>query len=94
MVHHPESRCENGCKVQKEKRLSRPANPWNRIGEKQRILSIMETMTVTQVPADRAKDKLKILLVEDDADDYVIIRHHISKIPGNASFPGLGSRLR
>ena len=27
--------------------------------------------------------KLKILLVEDDADDYVILRHHLSSIPGD-----------
>ncbi|MCF8127684.1 MAG: response regulator [Deltaproteobacteria bacterium] len=38
---------------------------------------------MTKVSANNPKDKLKILLVEDDADDYVIIRHHMSKIPGN-----------
>ena len=43
----------------------------------------METMSVTKVPTDGPNGKLSILLVEDDADDYVIIRHHMSKIPGN-----------
>ena len=39
-----------------------------------------------KVPENRPDGKLRILLVEDDADDYVIIRHHISKIPGNGFF--------
>lgn len=46
----------------------------------------METMIVTNVKKKGSEGKLKILLVEDDADDHVIIRHHLSKIPGNGFF--------
>ena len=31
---------------------------------------------------EKSVGKREILLVEDDADDYVIVRHHLSRIPG------------
>ena len=53
----------------------------------------MEKMTPMGGHPEKPFDKLRILLVEDDADDYVIIRHHLSRIPGNGFFRGLGHRL-
>ncbi len=41
---------------------------------------------MTNVKKNGSEGKLKILLVEDDADDHVIIRHHLSKMPGNGFF--------
>ena len=43
----------------------------------------MERGTVENSNAEESLGKLRILLVEDDADDYVIIRHHLSGIPGD-----------
>jgi len=43
----------------------------------------METRTVEDNNTEKSMGKLRILLVEDDADDYVIIRHHCSRIPGD-----------
>ncbi len=40
-------------------------------------------MTPTDNNPEKALYKLRILLVEDDADDYVIIRHLLARIPGN-----------
>jgi signal transduction histidine kinase len=40
----------------------------------------MGTMTIVDTQAEKAKTKLNLLLVEDDEDDYVIIRELLSKI--------------
>jgi len=41
----------------------------------------VETMTPVDTKAEMARSPLKILLVEDDEDDYVIIRELVSNIP-------------
>ena len=51
--------------------------------EKSESHLFMETRTVADNKTEKSVSKLRILLVEDDADDYVIIRHHLSKIPGD-----------
>ena len=37
---------------------------------------------MTDSKTEESVGKMRILLVEDDADDYVILRHHLSRIPG------------
>ena len=77
-------KCRSAVGLMKFPRLRFPAvRKIGRIGEDQ-ISFPMRTKTLTNNNKEKSASKFRILLVEDDADDYVIIQRLLSRIPGNS----------